>query len=601
MFLSATKQSFINTRPLPILLLAWFILNLIQAALSPLDADESYYWMYAGELAWGYFDHPPVVAVLVKIGMDWIPGELGVRLGHVLASTAAIAGMWFLLERPKGPGLWLAVALVFAQPFLHVYGFIATPDGPLLLFAVLYLLAFRRFLHTPSVINGALWGVTMAGLLYSKYHGLILILFSVLPHLFWLLRQPGAWVAALGGAALYAPHLYWQYANDYPSFRYHLNGRNDAYRLRHTTQYLLNQLLIFSPLLLWFYGKTLYHFKSLIRGTSGARTQVTITDPFGVHSRDDKARRADQAFLKTNYWLIVGFFLFFLYSTSKGGTEAQWTAVLSVPLCYLTFRAVRDYQPEWGPMVKRLGFLTIGVILLGRLFLMAPREWVPFAKPFDHQPWVERVEKQANGLPVMVQNSYRYASLYQFYSGKPAWTFTDVQYRQSQYDLWQTDSVYHNQPLLLLAQKSWDTEDAIVARTDRHEVLLARIDSFQVMKGLTLAPATPLPDTISRSSSPPFQLLGEVPRALHLNAGQLPSYPMITIYYSAEEKRFWKLRGGKAFTTIPKGSDVPVFKGQLSLYNNVPLGRAEIEFGMGYQGMPPLRGQSARYPVFIIE
>ncbi|MEM9258591.1 MAG: glycosyltransferase family 39 protein, partial [Bacteroidota bacterium] len=290
-------------------LLIWLAINLLQAAFSPLDADETYYWMYAQQLNWGYFDHPPAVAMLISLGKDWLPGALGLRFGHVLASTLTIGGMWYLLERPRGQLLWLAAALVFAQPFLNVYGFIATPDGPLLLFTVLYLLAYRRFLDQPSLKNGALWGMTMAGLLYSKYHGVMLIFFTVLPHLFWLLRQPGAWVAVLGGAALYVPHLYWQYANDFPSFRYHLSGRDDAYEISFTLEYILNQLVIFSPLLLWHYWQT-------FRKDAGR-------DRFGVACR----------------WLVVGFLLFFLYTTTKGGTEAQWTALLSIPLVFLTFRA----------------------------------------------------------------------------------------------------------------------------------------------------------------------------------------------------------------------------------------------------------------------
>ncbi|MEL6358020.1 MAG: hypothetical protein AAFQ37_13930, partial [Bacteroidota bacterium] len=60
------------------LLGSWLFINLLQAALSPLDADEAYYWMYAHQLDWGYFDHPPAVAALIKFGM-WLPGELGVR------------------------------------------------------------------------------------------------------------------------------------------------------------------------------------------------------------------------------------------------------------------------------------------------------------------------------------------------------------------------------------------------------------------------------------------------------------------------------------------------------------------------------------------
>lgn len=597
-----TKLRTINTKgtnrtPL-YLLLAWFLVNLLQAAFTPLDADETYYWMYAGQMAWGYFDHPPAVAVLIKLGANWLPGAQGLRLGHVLASTATIAGMWYLLDRPRDSWLWLGAALVFAQPFLNVYGFIATPDGPLLLFTVLYLLAYRQFLARPTVTNGAIWGITMAGLLYAKYHGVMLIFFSVLPHLFWLLRQPGAWVAALGGAALYAPHLYWQYANDYPSFRYHLKGRNDAYQFKYTTEYLLNQLLIFSPLLAWYFGKMLYHYRHLLRVSSGKRTAGRGRRSQGT---DEGAKWADRAFLRANYWLIAGFLLFFLYSTTKGGTEAQWTALLSVPLCYLTFRLTQDQFPQWGRPLKKLGLATVVILCIARLLLLAPRDWIPFDKPFDHAPWVEQLRDKADGLPVMVQNSYRFSSLYEFYSGQPAWTFTDVQYRQNQYDLWREDSAYHNHSVYLLGQGSWNNETAEAFRTQKRNMLTARVDSFQVMKGLHLAPAAAPPDTIKRGELYTLDLLATPLLELQLRAGNLPLTPFITVHYAEEEMRFWALKRGSVTTFLPAGKTTSVFSGQFRTYHDAPLGPAEVEFGLAYKGMPPIRGQSVRYPVVIVE
>ena len=581
-----TKPAAINQPfpKIPLLLLAlWLVVNLLQAGLTPLDPDETYYWMYAGRLDWGYFDHPPAVAVLIALGKDWLPGALGLRFGHVLASAATVAGMWFLLDRPTGRLLWVAAALVFAQPFLNVYGFIATPDGPLLLFTVLYLLAYRRFLRTPDLLSGALWGLTMAGLLYSKYHGVMLIFFSVLPNLLWLLRRPGAWVAALGGAALFVPHLHWQLVNDFPSFRYHLNGRNDAYQFKYTTEYLLNQLLIFSPLLVPFYVKTMGR---------GRR----------MPGKFSEAGNADPAFFRANYWLVLGFLVFFLYTTTKGGTEAQWTALLSMPLCYLTFTLARDHFTDWQPWLKRLGLATIIILVIARLLLIAPRDWLPFAKPFDHQPWAERLAERADGLPVMVQNSYRFASLYEFYTGNPAWTFTDVQYRQNQYDLWTADTVFHNKSVYLLGQGSWDRPEAQPFRTQKRDMLTQRVDEFQVMKGLQLTTVDEFPDTIRRGQLYSLTLTAQAPyREISLRAGNLSLSPHITIHYAEEEMRFWELERGEVYPVIRPGQLTGLFRGAFRTFNDSPLGPAEIEFGLAYAGMPPIRGQSVRYPIVVVK
>ena len=46
----------------------WLVLNGLQAAFMGIDADEAYYWLYAQHLQWGYFDHPPLVALSIRLG-----------------------------------------------------------------------------------------------------------------------------------------------------------------------------------------------------------------------------------------------------------------------------------------------------------------------------------------------------------------------------------------------------------------------------------------------------------------------------------------------------------------------------------------------------
>src|SRR5688572_28895169 len=66
-------------------ILALIVLRLIAAAWTPLTFDEAYYWMWSKHLAGGYYDHPPMVAVVIRLG-TLIAGdtELGVRLVSVL-------------------------------------------------------------------------------------------------------------------------------------------------------------------------------------------------------------------------------------------------------------------------------------------------------------------------------------------------------------------------------------------------------------------------------------------------------------------------------------------------------------------------------------
>src|SRR5580700_4295525 len=66
-------------------ILALVAVRLVAAAWTPLTFDEAYYWMWSKHLAFGYYDHPPGVAFVIRAGTA-IAGdtELGVRLVSIL-------------------------------------------------------------------------------------------------------------------------------------------------------------------------------------------------------------------------------------------------------------------------------------------------------------------------------------------------------------------------------------------------------------------------------------------------------------------------------------------------------------------------------------
>src|SRR5437879_11980383 len=68
-------------------ILAWVALRLVAAAWTPLTFDEAYYWMWSKHLAGGYYDHPPMVAFVIRLGtMIADDTELGVRLVSILSA-----------------------------------------------------------------------------------------------------------------------------------------------------------------------------------------------------------------------------------------------------------------------------------------------------------------------------------------------------------------------------------------------------------------------------------------------------------------------------------------------------------------------------------
>jgi len=81
--MSANEARLVRNTVLTILALV--ALRLVAAAFTPLTFDEAYYWMWSKHLAGGYYDHPPMVAFVIRLGtMTAGDTELGVRLASIL-------------------------------------------------------------------------------------------------------------------------------------------------------------------------------------------------------------------------------------------------------------------------------------------------------------------------------------------------------------------------------------------------------------------------------------------------------------------------------------------------------------------------------------
>ena len=382
-----------------VLLALWWALNVIAGALLELADDEAYYWFFSWHLDWGYFDHPPMVALLVKLG-SWLGGELGVRFFSILLQPLCLYLFWTLIRPPEATRreALLYVLVCFAMPMLQLYGLLALPDAPLLFFTVLFLWAYRRFTLRDSWPNMLLLAASMALLMYSKYHGLLVIVF-VLCSRWRNFRNPKLYLAALVGILLYAPHLWWQYTHGFPSLRYHLVSRHDDnFTVRYLGDTLLNLLVVFNPFFLFHYGRSL-----------------------GRQLRE----RRNAMYL----WLLLGFVIFFTLSAFKYATQPQWMLPAVFAFIVLLMDEARHSD-------KAYRYIRTVAIVTGALFLVA--RLVILVVPLPGQLWNNKAANHeiatlAQGRPVIFQNDYTGSAKYIFYTGQPAYTTSIFYLRDSQW------------------------------------------------------------------------------------------------------------------------------------------------------------------------
>src|SRR5205807_7000741 len=113
--------------------LALVALRLVAAAWTPLSFDEAYYWMWSKHLAGGYYDHPPAVAAVIRLG-TLIAGdtELGVRLASILL---ALPMSWAVFRTASilfgGLRVAATAAILLNVTLMAAVGtLIVTPDSP---------------------------------------------------------------------------------------------------------------------------------------------------------------------------------------------------------------------------------------------------------------------------------------------------------------------------------------------------------------------------------------------------------------------------------------------------------------------------------------
>lgn len=404
-------KAFIKKNHLLIFFTAWLLVNLIQAAGTGLFDDEAYYWIYSLFPAWGYFDHPPAIAMLIKAGYSIFPNELGLRLFIVLLNSASIFLIYQLCDK-KRPALFYSIS--FSILLAQIGGIIAVPDIPLLFCISLFFFIYSHYIKTYSYAYGLLLGLCMSMMMYSKYHAVLIILCTLLSNsLLW--KKASAYIAVVTAIILFIPHLYWQYSHGFPSVQFHLFERNAVhYRSAFTLEYIAGQLALAGPVAGWL----------LLWASFRYRPQNLL----------EKALK----------YSLVGIYAFFLVSSLKGRVEANWTVPAFVALMVLSYHYLSENKTLRLILYYSLP-LSLIICLSARIFMllpMAPSSFISKDEFHDNQKDAQAIKNIAGNMPVVMLDSYQKPSKYWFYAKEPAMALNTAFYRRNNFNYWPVEDSF---------------------------------------------------------------------------------------------------------------------------------------------------------------
>jgi 4-amino-4-deoxy-L-arabinose transferase-like glycosyltransferase len=310
-------------------------LRLAAAAWTPLTFDEAYYWMWSKHLAFGYYDHPPLVAVVIRLG-TMIAGdtEFGVRLVSILLVLPMSFAVYRAAEILFGsrPVAASAAILLNVTLMAAVGTLIVTPDAPLLVASSFVLFFLAKVLESG---RGAWWlavGAAVGFALLSKYTALlfglaILIWLVSVPKLRHWLISPWLYLGGLVALAIFSPVIFWNADHQWVSFIKQLGrARIENFNPAFIGELIPTQIAFATPFV-------------FVLGAMGL---------FAL-SRQKTAAAPARALINVMFWTVT---LYFVWHSLHARVEANWFAPVYPALAISA--AVAAHLTRWDARWQRM-------------------------------------------------------------------------------------------------------------------------------------------------------------------------------------------------------------------------------------------------------
>ncbi len=326
-----------NPAALLVFIGACFLLRLTLISQLPLLGAEAYYWEWSRHLAAGYFDHPPMIAWLIRlcteIGTD---SPLFIRLGPFLLSILTTITAYLLIRDIFGRQTALAsCAVLQILPFFTAAGIIAVPDAPLSFcwLATVYCLYRATGKARPRWWYAA--GICLGLGLLSKYHAFLLIpcigiyLLSTPKLRPWLTRKE-PWLALFIALLVFSPNLIWNAKAGLTTFRFLLAERHGSIELEPEglAEFIGGYLVLLSPM-----------FAVL----------VATMLPRLLRTARQQAHAGYLLLLSTSLPVII----FFGLISPLVSVGAHWPAVGYMPLSIAALGLLINTHTETGPAIAK--------------------------------------------------------------------------------------------------------------------------------------------------------------------------------------------------------------------------------------------------------
>jgi 4-amino-4-deoxy-L-arabinose transferase-like glycosyltransferase len=216
-----------------LLILIATLIRCLIAAFIDLGNDEVYYITYARHLQWNYFDHPPLVALLIKLtSLNLIlTSDFFIRLGAILLAAVNTYFIYAIAKKIKDEKSGMIAAILYSASIYSsiIAGVFILPDAPQLFFWMGSIYFLINIVHPENQCLSKKYYLLLFGLctgfcIMSKVHGVFLWFGYGLYILLFdrkTLTNGYFYLAILITAAIISPILFWNIDNDFITYSFH--------------------------------------------------------------------------------------------------------------------------------------------------------------------------------------------------------------------------------------------------------------------------------------------------------------------------------------------------------------------------------------------
>jgi hypothetical protein len=308
------------------------VYHLVIIGVIGLGDNEAYYWTWSKHLDISYYDHPAMVAYLIKLGtMVFGDTPFGVRITTTILFFLTTLFVYLLTVRifkSRRAGFY-ATVLTNVVPLYFIVGIITVPDAPLATLWVIFLYLLYR------TIDGAKWwdwyllGAVAGVAFLSKYFAILLLPSTLIfllsdKSLRRYLKTPHPYLGVVLSFLIMTPVFWWNAAHGWPSFEFHLVARHSQGFQWDNVGKMIGGQMSMTPILLYFLFAALW-----------------VAIKRGIWKGDDVR-------YKFIVWTSVPTLLFFYVTmcfTDKA--EPHWPALGYVPLVIAAAGLFPEYLDKW--------------------------------------------------------------------------------------------------------------------------------------------------------------------------------------------------------------------------------------------------------------